>query len=520
MAEDRLEKLVRRYQKAAEKKDSWGEHWRECYEYAFPQRENVSCEGFCENSGAKKNLHLYDGTAPDAVDQLASSLLAELTPAWAKWFGLRAGSELNETERAQVAPVLEKTTDVMLQNFEHSNFAVEIHQCYLDLVTAGTACLMFEEAPLGEATAFRFYAVPLREIAIEESAAGKIDTTFRCSRINLGGIRERFPECELPSSFARKCEEDPDCKIKLIEAVIPRNNSCGACGYDYTAFVWDGEFGSDAGFVLREGVFETSPSINFRWLKAPGEVYGRSPVMKALPDIKTANKVVELILKNASISVTGIWQADDDGVLNPANVRLVPGAIIPKAVGSKGLTPLEAPGKFDVSQLVLEDLRKRINHALLADRLAEINTPAMTATEVLERSAEIARILGASFGRLQSELLTPLLKRAFCILRRRGDIMNFDLDGKIVDLQYKSPLALSQARKDVGNVTEWVTQAAALGADGLAAVNMFEASKWLGRTLNVPASLIIETKPETTGAALELSPVGNGGREAGNVGIL
>lgn len=173
MAEDRLEKLVRRYQKAAEKKDSWGEHWRECYEYAFPQRENVSCEGFCENSGAKKNLHLYDGTAPDAVDQLASSLLAELTPAWAKWFGLRAGSELNETERAQVAPVLEKTTDVMLQNFEHSNFAVEIHQCYLDLVTAGTACLMFEEAPLGEATAFRFYAVPLREIAIEESAAGK-----------------------------------------------------------------------------------------------------------------------------------------------------------------------------------------------------------------------------------------------------------------------------------------------------------------------------------------------------------
>ena len=112
MAEDRLEKLVRRYQKAAEKKDSWGEHWRECY-----------------------------GTAPDAVDQLASSLLAELTPAWAKWFGPRAGSELNETERAQVAPVLEKTTDVMLQNFEHSNFAVEIHQCYLDLVTAGTACL-------------------------------------------------------------------------------------------------------------------------------------------------------------------------------------------------------------------------------------------------------------------------------------------------------------------------------------------------------------------------------------------
>ena len=57
--------------------------------------------------------------------------------------------------------------------------------------------------------------------------------------------------------------------------------------------------------VLAEGRF-SPPFINFRWLKAPGEVYGRSPVMKALPDIKTANKVVELVLKNASTRVTGI----------------------------------------------------------------------------------------------------------------------------------------------------------------------------------------------------------------------
>ena len=244
--------------------------------------------------------------------------------------------------------------------------------------------------------------------------------------------------------------------------------------------------------ALKEGVFETSPFINFRWLKAPGEIYGRSPVMKALPDIKTANKVVELILKNASISVTGIWQAEDDGILNPANIKLVPGAIIPKAVGSKGLTPLEAPGNFNVSELVLSDLRARINHALLADRLSQIETPKMTATEVLERSAEMARILGATFGRLQSELLTPLIKRAFGILRRRGDVLNFDLDGKIVDLQYKSPLALLQARKDVGNISEWVSLVSALGEEAVSAINMFEVAKWLGHTLNVPSYLIKE----------------------------
>ena len=519
--ENKIERLLSRYQKAEQRKQNWVSHWQECYEYALPQREGSGSNLAVLNDGGKKNLKLFDGTAADAVDQLASSLLSELTPAWAKWFGLKAGPELSPEERQQIGPILENTADVLLQNFEHSNFAVEIHQCYLDLVTAGTACLMFEEAPLGEASAFRFYAVPLREIALEESGTGKIDTTFRSFSASVDELRVRFPEAAIPSEWQERYHDDSDYRVKVIEAVIPQNGICGTCGYEYTAFAWDENTGTDSHVVLREGIFETSPFINFRWLKAPGEVYGRSPVMKALPDIKTANKVVELILKNASIAVTGIWQADDDGVLNPSNIKLVPGAIIPKAVGSKGLTPLEAPGKFDISQLVLEDLRARINHALLADRLAQVAVPSMTATEVLERSSEMARLLGATFGRLQTELLTPLLKRAFFILRRRGDVLNFDLDGKVVDLQYKSPLALLQSRKDVGNVVEWVSQLASFGGEALAAVNAFETAKWLGRTLNVPSNLIVETLPVVSEeAAAGFTPQALTEEEALNAGNI
>ena len=494
--ENKIHELIAHWQKACERKQYWEPHWQECYNYAFPQRENVCAAQVSENYGSKQNLHLFDGTAPDAVDQLASSLLSELTPPWAKWFGLKAGAELTSVEKTQVSSILEKSTDILLQNFEHSNFAVEIHQCYLDLVTAGTACLMFEEAPLGESTAFRFYAVPLREIALEESANGKLDRTFRCSQITPDGIKIRFPIADIPEKYMERAKQDKNYQLKLIEAVLPRSGQYGAQGYEYTAFVFDETEGYENAVVLRDGVFDTSPFINFRWLKAPGEVYGRSPVMKALPDIKTANKVVELVLKNASIAVTGIWQADDDGILNPANIKLVPGAIIPKAVGSKGLTPLEAPGKFDISQLVLENLRARINHALLTDSLAQINAPNMTATEVLERASQMARILGASFGRLQAELLTPLLKRAFYILRRRGDIMNFDLDGKVVDLQYRSPLALVQARKDISTVSEWINLVSLMGADAASVINAKEAAIWLGNTLNVPAGLILELPPQ------------------------
>jgi hypothetical protein len=214
--------------------------------------------------------------------------------------------------------------------------------------------------------------------------------------------------------------------------------------------------------------------------------------MKALPDIKTANKVVELVLKNATIAVTGIWQADDDGVLNPANIKLVPGTIIPKAVGSAGLKPLDAPGRFDISQLVLDDLRGRIRHALLADKLGQPDAPRMTATEVLERSAEMARLLGATYGRLQCELLTPLILRAVAILRRRGEIPDLLVDGHAVDLQYKSPLAQNQAQRDAMNTLTWLSSLAQLGPTGAQVVDAAAAARWLGRVFNVPAELMVQ----------------------------
>ena len=41
---------------------------------------------------------LFDGTAPDCVDQLAASIFSELTPAWTKWFNLSISAELNENQ--------------------------------------------------------------------------------------------------------------------------------------------------------------------------------------------------------------------------------------------------------------------------------------------------------------------------------------------------------------------------------------------------------------------------------------
>jgi hypothetical protein len=161
-----------------------------------------------------------------------------------------------------------------------------------------------------------------------------------------------------PANIRETIKQDPETPLKLVQSLV---------GTEFTAWLDVG--GDIENNIVSSGTFETNPYIIFRWSVASGETYGRSPVMRALPDIKTANKVVELVLKNATIAVSGIWQADDDGVINLNNINLTPGAIIPKAVGSSGLTPLNSAADFDVSQIILKDLRERIRHALLADRL-------------------------------------------------------------------------------------------------------------------------------------------------------
>ncbi len=482
------ETILAQAERAFARRRPWEALWKDCYDHALPARPG---------DGATP---LYDGTAPDAVEQLAASLLAELTPPWTRWFSFVPGRALPPTlARDAAAEALETAAETLAGEFERSNFVVELHQCFLDLVIAGTACLAVEELPPGEPSALRFTAVPLAELALEDGPTRPLDTVYRRLRLTVAELRSRFPAARLPERLSKEEGGGEAVGHTVIEAVVPDGSA-----YAYTAILRD----DDEPFVLARGRFEASPFIAFRWMKAPGETYGRSPVMKALPDIRTANKVVELILKNASIAVTGIWQADDDGVLNPANIRLVPGAIIPKAVGSSGLTPLAAPGRFDVSQIVLNDLRARIRHALLADRLGPVQGARMTATEVMERSAEMARLLGATFGRLQTELLYPLIERSLAVLRRRGLVPRFALDGTEAAIVWRSPLAQWQARTEASGTLAWLEVVRALGPAAAGTADLAAASRWLASLYGVPPDLVVSEAEERAAlATLALDPL-------------
>lgn len=396
------EQLQTMYRRALDARAPWINRWSDAMKYTMPTSDDDVAT-------------LFDATAADAVDNLAASMYSLLTPPESLW--------LNLVPESDASPDAAAATKALRANLNDSNFYTTIHQCYMDLVILGTACLFMSENPIGGASAFSFTAIPITDIAVLQGAI------FHTTSMPASQVMTKYPTWTPPADLRDRIKRDPEMSLKLVQCLI---------GTEFTAWLDVG--GNIENNIVSQGAFETNPYLIFRWSVASGEIYGRSPVLRALPDIKTANKVVELVLKNATIAVSGIWQADDDGVINLANINLTPGAIIPKAVGSSGLTPLSAGADFDVSQIVLKDLRERIRHALLADRLGLLSEKEMTATEIMARNADMMRILGATYGRLLHEFIRPLCERGLQILSRRGVIEKISLHSD-AELKYIAPIA-------------------------------------------------------------------------------
>ena len=399
-----IKTLQQMYQKALQAREPWLQKWDDARRYTVPTTNTESAT-------------LFDGTAADAVDNLAASIYTLLTPPESLW--------INLVRESDASPDPDIATAALRANLNDSNFYTTAHQAYLDLCIYGTACLFMAENPIGADSAFSFTAIPMTDIAILPNAI------FHTTTMTAAAVCAAYPTWTPTNDIRKKMESDPDMPLRLVQALV---------GLEFTAWLDVG--GDIENNIVATGTFETNPYLIFRWSLCSGELYGRSPILRALPDIKTANKVVELVLKNATIAVSGIWQADDDGVINLQNINLTPGAIIPKAVGSSGLTPLASGANFDVSQLILGDLRERIRHTLLADRLSLLSERDMTATEVLARNADMMRVLGATYGRLLHEFIRPLCERGLQILSRRGVIEPISLHSD-AELKYLAPIAIA-----------------------------------------------------------------------------
>jgi hypothetical protein len=316
----------------------------------------------------------------------------------------------------------------------------------------------------------------------------------------------------------KKLEENPSDKVKIVEGVFKLYDKPNEERFKYCVVCMND----------KEMIYETelsgvgsNPYIVFRWNKASGEVYGRGPVFNAMAAIKTTNLTVELILQNAQMSISGIYTFEDDGVINPDTINLVPGSLIPVAPNSRGLQALPAAGRFDVAQLVLNDMRANIKKALYMETLGRPEGTPMSATEVAERMGDLSRQIGSSFGRLQSEFVDPLLRRVIRILIKQGKIVIPKVNNREVKIVATSPLSQAQHSQDVADVmrfSEILNQT--FGPQMLnMVVKQDEIARYLADKMGLPEKLIrsSEEQAELANQLQSMQQQANmGGNELGN----
>ena len=478
-----VKKILAKYQHAKSLKDQWMSVFEECYEYALPQRESF----FTETAGRRRTDHIFDETAVVGVQEFASRLQSGIVPNYARWAEFKAGSEVPPNEAKDVNLALDVVTEYVFEVLQNSNFAQEVHETFLD-IALGTGVLLVEE---GDAVQpIRFKAIPLPQVCMTSGHDDRVDATYRTRKIKLKELTFAYAKPIYNDKMAMDMEANPDKEITIIESVYrdysqtnEEVNIFCAIAKDYEHKVYEETY---------KGL-GSNPYIIYRWSKCAGETYGRGPLQFALPAIKTANLVVELILENAQMSISGMYQVEDDGVINVDNIALIPGTVIPKAAGSAGLQPIAQAGNFNVSDLVLRDMRTNIKKALYNDMLGNPNekTP-MSATEVAERQADLSRQIGAAFGRLQAELVNPVLQRVIFILKKQGRIKIPVVNGREVQIKSSSPLAQAQHQQDVATIDRFL--ALIQGRVGPELLNIMikqdEVAKYIANKLGIPEELI------------------------------
>ena len=423
-------------------------HWQECADLFLPRKADITEK---HTRGDKRNLQIYDSSPTHSLELLASSLHGTITSSSTRWFNLRfKNAVLNDSDEAR--EWLESAEEMMYMAFARSNFQQEIHECYFDLLCFGTAAVFLES---DSDDIIRFNSRHIKEIFIAEDARGAINCIYRKFKITAKAAVEKWGLENLSKNIQSLYKNSPFDDVELCHIVKPREiydpKKLDKINMPFISIYLEMESEN----IIGESGFREFPYLVPRWLKSSNEVFGRSPAMSCLPDVKVLNKLVETQLLAAAKSINPPLLIPDDSAVLP--IRTSPGSLNFYRAGARDkIEPLNIGADVGLGLNLEEARRKSIAKAFFVDQLLiqEASSRTLTATEVQARQEERLKVLGPTMGRLQRELLQPMITRVFNIMLRNGHFIEAPkiLTNQEIEIEYISSMALAQKASQLSGI--------------------------------------------------------------------
>lgn len=427
--------------------------WQDIQKFMLPWHgRNLSGdENISEVDGdLRDHSEIFSQVPEDSIDRLAAGFQFGLTPRTEPWFAMIL-DDMSLVKKHSIRTYLHEVERRMQLVFSRSNVYDVLHHFFIELIAFGTAAMAELE---DEESVVRFVPFTAGEYLISQNARGEVDTFYRELWMSARQMWERFGEDNLSQSALNAYENCPEKLFRvcqMIEPNIPEIKGLRLAGKKFRSMYYEKARSVHDDKFLEISGYNEFPVMVARWRVVGNDVWGRGPGMKVLPDVKSLYKIAE----NTLIALDKVL---DPPLIAPGSLKndyidQFPGGVTfsDDMVGADAFRPLyQIRPDIKSAEYIKEQLAAAIQRGFFNDIFLMLtNTPdtkRMTAYEVQGRKEEKMTMLGPVLGRLQGELLAPIIDRTFAIMYRNGLLPEApaEIQGKELDIKYLSILARAQ----------------------------------------------------------------------------
>lgn len=474
------QKLLTRWGQLTNERSTWWTQWQDISNYILPWGGRFFRQD--RDKGQKRGNQIYDNTGIHALRVLGAGLMAGATSPARPWF--RLGTHDQDLNNAQPVKLwLADVAERMHAVFQKSNTYRALHQVYEEMGAFGTGASIV--LPDYNAV-IHHYPLTTGEYAIDTDWQGKVTTLYREFEKPVGAIVKEFgiENCSTMVKSAYYAGQLATW-IPIIHAIEPRSDR-DPSKRDARNMEW-GSYYFEVGnsdTVLRESGFKQFPAVVPRWAVGGGDIYGNSPGMEALGDVKGLQH--EQLRKAQGIDYLTKPPLQAPSALKNQPVEMLPGGItfVPPGGGNQKIESLFNV-ELDLEHLLadIQDVRGRIDRAFFVDlflMISQVDTGKMTATEAALRQQEKMLMIGPVLERLDNELLLPLIETTFTHMVEMGAIPPApqELQGQVLAVEFISVLAQAQRAIGTNSVDRFVGSLGAVAQLKSDVLDKFDSDAW------------------------------------------
>ena len=494
------DKLFTRWGQLKSERASWWSHWQEISAYLLPRSGRFFVQD--RDKGWRRHNNIYDNTGTRALRVLGAGMMAGATSPARPWFRLSTGDpDLNKY--GPVKLWLDDVTKRMQVVFQKSNTYRALHQMYEELGAFGTSANIILP---DYNTIIHNYPLTTGEFCISTDYQGRVCTLYREFEKTVSEVVKEFGYDKCSTTVKNMYDRGSlDQWVRLIHAIEPRADR-DPRKKDNLNMPWGSyyfEVGGNPDVYLSEAGFPEFPAVCPRWSTVGGDIYGGSPGMEALGDIKQLQH--EQLRKAQGIDYKTKPPLQVPSSMKNRDVETLPGGVsYVDAASPQGGIRTAFEVNLDLSHLLadIQDVRERIRGAFYADlflMLANATDTRMTATEVAERHEEKLLMLGPVLERLHNELLDPLIEVTFSRMLEAGVLPPppEELQGMDLNVEFVSMLAQAQRAIGTNSVDRFVGNLGQVAQYKPDVLDKFDADQWAdayGDMLGVDPNIIVSNE--------------------------